>query len=100
MEQLLETFKVCKYKPIINETTDVLLQINTFGHMLAFKHFTPLLPGKSAKLDYSDDPANGLIKPNLSVLASMTARVSIVNRFVLDSADDGRSLDRLDRRQQ
>lgn len=51
-------------------------QINTFGHMLTFKHFVPLLPGKSTEHDYTNDPANGLIKPNLSVLASMTARVS------------------------
>ena len=43
---------------------------------MTFKHFVPLLPGKSKEHDYSNDPAKGLIKPNLSVLASMTARVS------------------------
>jgi hypothetical protein len=46
--------------------------------MLTFKHFVPLLPGKNSKLDYENDPAKGLIKPNLSVLASMTARVGTV----------------------
>ena len=60
----------------------VHLQINTFGHALAFKHFTPLLPGKSTKLDYSNDPAKGVIKENLSVLASMTARVSAASPTV------------------
>jgi len=61
-DQLLQTFK-----------------INTFGHALAFKHFTPLLPGKSTKLDHSNDPAKGVIKENLSVLASMTARIGSIS---------------------
>ncbi|KAK9896616.1 NAD(P)-binding protein [Cystobasidium minutum MCA 4210] len=60
-DDLLETFK-----------------INTFGHMMTFKHFVPLLPGKSKEHDYSNDPAKGLIKPNLSVLASMTARIGSI----------------------
>lgn len=52
-------------------------QINTLGHLLAFKHFVPLLPPKHAKLEYDgdSDPAMGLVKTNLSILASMTARV-------------------------
>lgn len=83
-------------------------QINTFGHMMTFKHFVPLLPGKSKEHDYSNDPAKGLIKPNLSVLASMTARVSLVLllplhlRYVLGMSMltlVGLRIDRLHRRQ-
>ncbi|CAD6572710.1 MAG: Vacuolar protease A [Cyphobasidiales sp. Tagirdzhanova-0007] len=53
--------------------------INTIGHMMAFKHFAPLVPGKSTKHDYSEDPSKGLIAPNLSILASMTARIGSIS---------------------
>lgn len=63
MDQLLETF-----------------QLNTFGHLLTFKHFYPLLPQKNdmrkSQADSADhDPANGAVHPGLSVLASLTAKV-------------------------
>ncbi|GAA5945956.1 hypothetical protein JCM3775_007558 [Rhodotorula graminis] len=63
MDQLLETF-----------------QLNTFGHLLAFKHFYRLLPQKNdmrkSQADSADqDPANGAVHPGLSVLASLTAKV-------------------------
>ncbi|KAL7005732.1 hypothetical protein EMMF5_004647 [Cystobasidiomycetes sp. EMM_F5] len=53
-------------------------RINTFGHIMAFKHFMPLLPTKSKQLDYDNDPAHGLIAPRLSVLASMTAKIGSI----------------------
>ncbi|GAA6031269.1 hypothetical protein JCM8097_005576 [Rhodosporidiobolus ruineniae] len=58
-------------------------QLNTFGHLLAFKHFYPLLPQKndikSSSADSSkEDPANGVIQPGLGVLASLTARIGSI----------------------
>ncbi|EGF99775.1 uncharacterized protein MELLADRAFT_40089 [Melampsora larici-populina 98AG31] len=56
-------------------------EINTFGHLLTYKHFAPLIPPKSSKNqdNQSDqDPAKGLIKPNVHVLASMSARVGSI----------------------
>lgn len=53
-------------------------QINTIAHLLTYKHFVPLLPSKKSdgsNYDASQDPASGYIQPNLSVLASMSAKV-------------------------
>lgn len=57
-------------------------QINTFGHLLTYKHFMPLLP-KNADLRKSRergdvDLANGLVKEGLGVFASLTARVGSI----------------------
>ncbi|GAA5971035.1 hypothetical protein JCM21900_002786 [Sporobolomyces salmonicolor] len=58
-------------------------QLNTFAHLLTFKHFYPLLPQKSdirsTKADSNEqDPANGLVQPGLGVLASLTARIGSI----------------------
>ncbi|GAA5838760.1 hypothetical protein JCM11251_006729 [Rhodosporidiobolus azoricus] len=58
-------------------------QLNTFGHLLTFKHFYPLLPQKndakhSSASSSSEDPANGVIHPGLGVLASLTARIGSI----------------------
>ena len=56
-------------------------RINTFGHILTFKHFVPLLPTKKSKgneYEGSEDPANGVVQPGLNVLASMSARVGSI----------------------
>ncbi|GAA6015275.1 hypothetical protein JCM11491_000995 [Sporobolomyces phaffii] len=65
-DQLLETF-----------------QLNTFAHLLTFKHFYPLLPKKndiksSAAGSSSQDPANGYVHPGLGVFASLTARIGSI----------------------
>ncbi|KAH9463674.1 hypothetical protein MJO29_008093 [Puccinia striiformis f. sp. tritici] len=55
--------------------------INTFGHLLTYKHFVPLLPLKencTEEVKAEDDPANGLIKPGVNVLASISARVGSI----------------------
>ncbi|BGP18150.1 hypothetical protein JCM10213_007756 [Rhodosporidiobolus nylandii] len=58
-------------------------QLNTFGHLLTFKHFYPLLPQKndvknSSSASAEEDPANGAIAPGLSVLASLTAKIGSI----------------------
>ncbi|GAA6050589.1 hypothetical protein JCM3770_001476 [Rhodotorula araucariae] len=57
-------------------------QINTFAHLLTFKHFYPLLPQKNdirnSKADGADDPAEGVIHPGLGVLASLTAKIGSI----------------------
>lgn len=54
-------------------------QLNTFGHLLTFKHFLPLLPKtadvRKAKESGEKDLADGAVPEGLSVLASLTARV-------------------------
>ncbi|GAA94372.1 uncharacterized protein L969DRAFT_52955 [Mixia osmundae IAM 14324] len=69
-------------KSIMKLDADTLrrtFEINTFGHLLTFKHFLPLLPTKKeAKQDGSEDLAEGLLKPDLSVMASMSARVGSI----------------------
>ncbi|KAI5480692.1 short-chain dehydrogenase/reductase SDR family protein [Pseudohyphozyma bogoriensis] len=52
-------------------------QINTFGHILTYKHFVPLLPSKAAKQTPSDD-GDATLQPGLSVLASLTARMGSI----------------------
>lgn len=58
--QLLETFK-----------------INTFGHLLVYKHFTPLLPHKK-QVDGVEDPAKGVLGHGVSGLVSVSARVGSI----------------------
>ncbi|KAG8913072.1 hypothetical protein FRC00_003114, partial [Tulasnella sp. 408] len=58
--QLLETFK-----------------INTFGHLLVYKHFTPLLPHKK-QVDGVEDPAKGVLRHGVSGLVSVSARVGSI----------------------
>ncbi|KAG8971465.1 hypothetical protein FRC05_011038 [Tulasnella sp. 425] len=58
--QLLETFK-----------------INTFGHLLVYKHFTPLLPHKTQFND-ADDPARAVLRHGISGLVSVSARVGSI----------------------
>ncbi|GAA5838202.1 hypothetical protein JCM5353_006039 [Sporobolomyces roseus] len=58
-------------------------QLNTFAHLLTFKHFYPLLPKKneikSTSADSaSEDPAKGYVQPGLGVLASLTARIGSI----------------------
>ncbi|GAA5867137.1 hypothetical protein JCM1840_001495 [Sporobolomyces johnsonii] len=58
-------------------------QLNTIAHLLAFKHFYPLLPQKndirSTKADSDEqDPANGMLHPGLGVLASLTVRIGSI----------------------
>ncbi|PWZ00521.1 NAD(P)-binding protein [Testicularia cyperi] len=64
-EQILETFTV-----------------NTFSHLLAFKHFVPLIPrgaeAKKIEEGKSDDLAEGVLPSNLSVVASLSARVGSI----------------------
>lgn len=54
-------------------------QLNTFGHLLTYKHFVPLLPKtadvRKAKEAGKEDLANGAVGEGISVLASLTARV-------------------------
>ncbi|GAA5886779.1 hypothetical protein JCM6882_005886 [Rhodosporidiobolus microsporus] len=58
-------------------------QLNTFGHLLTFKHFYPLLPQKNdiksaPPASKEEDPASGVIHPGLGVLASLTARIGSI----------------------
>ncbi|BGP33816.1 hypothetical protein JCM10296v2_005621 [Rhodotorula toruloides] len=59
--------------------------LNTFGHLLTFKHFYPLLPQKndirnssSSSSSDGEDPANRVVQPGLGVLASLTARIGSI----------------------
>ncbi|GAA5877231.1 hypothetical protein JCM8547_006304 [Rhodosporidiobolus lusitaniae] len=73
-------------KSIAEVDVDKLLnsfQLNTFGPLLAFKHFYPLLPQKndikhSSASSSDEDPAQGLIHPGLGVLATLTARIGSI----------------------
>jgi len=60
---------------------DALLsfQINTLGHMLTYKHFVPLLPAKRVEDKQDNDEGGEYLKPGLSVLASLTARVGSIS---------------------
>ncbi|GJN92827.1 hypothetical protein Rhopal_005865-T1 [Rhodotorula paludigena] len=57
-------------------------QLNTFGHLLTFKHFYPLLPQKNdirnSKADGSSDPAQGAVQPGMGILASLTAKIGSI----------------------
>ncbi|PWN53315.1 NAD(P)-binding protein [Violaceomyces palustris] len=60
-----------------------MFQINSIGHLLAFKHFVPLVPKATRATNDSEasrdaDPANGLLPKDLSVLASLSARVGSI----------------------
>ncbi|CEQ40050.1 SPOSA6832_01621 [Sporobolomyces salmonicolor] len=82
----LRRFQLHADKSVAEVNYDKLLesfQLNTFAHLLAFKHFYPLLPQKSdirsTKADSDEqDPANGLVQPGLGVLASLTARIGSI----------------------
>ncbi|GAA5977564.1 hypothetical protein JCM10908_005021 [Rhodotorula pacifica] len=57
--------------------------LNTFGPLLTFKHFYPLLPQKndirsSESDDAEKDPANGMVQPGLGVLATVTAKIGSI----------------------
>lgn len=56
------------------------MQLNTFAHLLTFKHFSTLLPSKKDVKNASeqDDPAKGFLQSGLSVCASLTARVGSI----------------------
>ncbi|OAV98338.1 hypothetical protein PTTG_00383 [Puccinia triticina 1-1 BBBD Race 1] len=54
-------------------------EVNTFGHLLTYKHFVPLLPLKvDPKPTDAEDPSMGLVKPEVNVLASLSARVGSI----------------------
>ncbi|MBW0460854.1 hypothetical protein O181_000569 [Austropuccinia psidii MF-1] len=54
-------------------------EINTFGHLLTYKHFVPLLrPASDKNQKNSTDLAKGLINPDVNVLASLSARVGSI----------------------
>ncbi|KAK4050186.1 hypothetical protein OIO90_005168 [Microbotryomycetes sp. JL221] len=55
-------------------------QLNTFGHLLMYKHFVPLLPKTADIKKRKDEPdlTNGNLPRDLSVLASLTARVGSI----------------------
>jgi hypothetical protein len=59
--------------------------VNTIGHLLTYKHFTPLVPTRkefkeisSKWTEGSQDPANGLVSPEGSLLWSLSARVGSI----------------------
>ncbi|CBQ71951.1 related to short chain dehydrogenase [Sporisorium reilianum SRZ2] len=56
--------------------------VNTFSHLLAFKHFVPLIPrGAEAKQILEgkvDNVAEGVLPGDLSVVASLSARVGSI----------------------
>jgi hypothetical protein len=59
--------------------------VNTIGHLLTYKHFTPLVPTRkefkeisSKWAEGSQDPANGLVSPEGSLLWSLSARVGSI----------------------
>ncbi|CAH7669992.1 rossman fold oxidoreductase [Phakopsora pachyrhizi] len=68
------------------EDMEKTFSINTMGHILVYKHFFSLLPTRSQiKQNESigiggpeNDPAKGLIKPNLNILLSFSARVGSI----------------------
>lgn len=92
--KLLESFQVRLPSPpslfralsvSLDHSDPLYSQLNTFGPLLTFKHFYPLLPQKndvkksSASSSTSEeDPAQGLIAPGLGVLASLTARIGSI----------------------
>ncbi|KAM0790218.1 hypothetical protein ACM66B_005532 [Microbotryomycetes sp. NB124-2] len=55
-------------------------QLNTFGHLLTYKHFVPLLPKTADVKKRSGEPdlSKGSLPKDLSVLASLTARVGSI----------------------
>ncbi|KAK4702330.1 hypothetical protein P7C70_g3897, partial [Phenoliferia sp. Uapishka_3] len=57
-------------------------EINTFAHLLTYKHFMGLLPKnadiRKAKERGHKDLANGVVREDLSVLVSLTARVGSI----------------------
>ncbi|PLW12709.1 hypothetical protein PCASD_21620 [Puccinia coronata f. sp. avenae] len=64
---------------INKEEMQKTFEINTFGHLLTYKHFVPLLPPKADSKSTGDqDPAMGLVNPEVNVLASMSARVGSI----------------------
>lgn len=71
-----------RYVVLTHSCRPARLRINSFGHLLSFKHFVPLVPKKAQKKDNEaqadSDPAQGLIPEGLSVLASMSARVGSI----------------------
>ncbi|KAK4049855.1 hypothetical protein OIV83_003911 [Microbotryomycetes sp. JL201] len=54
-------------------------QLNTFGHLLTYKHFVPLLPKNADVKKRAGEPdlSKGSLPKDLSVLASLTARVIV-----------------------
>jgi len=55
-------------------------QLNTFAHILTFKHFVPLLASKvdSNIKRQNDEEDSSFLPENLSILASLTARVGSI----------------------
>lgn len=58
-------------------------ELNTFGQVLTYKHFVPLLPKtadvRKARERGDEDLANGVVAEGISVLASLTARVGSIS---------------------
>jgi len=52
-------------------------ELNTFAHVLTFKHFLSLLPSK-AESNKTQKAGSDSLPPNLSILASLTARVGSI----------------------
>ena len=59
--------------------------INTIGHLLTYKHFTPLVPSRKEFKDLSSDskwaeqdPAKGLVDGKGSLCWSLSARVGSI----------------------
>ncbi|KAG8904072.1 hypothetical protein FRB99_002308, partial [Tulasnella sp. 403] len=52
--------------------------VNTFGHLLVYKHFAPLLSHKKDTGDGHDDPARGVLPSGKNALVSISARVGSI----------------------
>lgn len=66
------------------DAQDILksFQVNTFGHLLTYKHFVPLLPSSKGKdgneFTQDNDPGKPYLPSKLSVVGSLTARVGSI----------------------
>lgn len=79
-DDMKKTFDVrsCLAVNWVSSLSRMALQINTFGHLLTYKHFVPLIPPKAKSVESNDDLGDGVLPKDLSVLASMSARVGSI----------------------
>lgn len=53
-------------------------EINTFGHLLTYKHFVPLLPAKKSEGKAENTDGGDYVASGLNVLASLSAKVGSI----------------------
>jgi len=59
-------------------TMEKTFKINTFGHLMVYKHFLPLIPTKKSNSEEHTSDEDGMLKEGRSLVVSLSARVGSI----------------------